>query len=900
MKGQNFLFSMEPTVYNAIFAPQSVAVIGASDCPNSAGSLIYKNLLDEYQGKLYAVNPNHALVHGTRSYASIGEVSGPVDAVVIATRAERVPAIIEACGRHGVKGAVVLSSGPDAGQAFDRKFEQQLIGVGRKSGVRIIGPNGMGIMRPAIGLNAAYTNVKVRAGQIALVCQSDALCSAVLDCAQANNIGFSSVMSLGAASDIDIAETLDFLSTDSATDSIMLYLEGVRDARRFMSALSAASRAKAVVVLKAGRHASGSNDDITHSGAIVGTDAVFESAIRRAGAVRIDTLNQFFAAAKTLSTRIKPRGSKLAVITNGNGPGMMAADRAMDTGVAMAKFSAPTIDKLRGLLPAQVKLANPLDIQGDADAERFVAATQAALDDPEVDGVLTIFSPLRTAQALQTAEAIIRMAKNRVKPLLCCWMGDCQVMDSRQAFVEARVPSVRTPEAGVDAFGFTADYERNQQLLLQLPPASSVAEAPALESARLIIEGALADGRSVLSEVESKALLATFHIPVVATSVARSANEALAIAAQLKFPVVMKVYSRDITHKSAAHGVRLNILTPQEVKSAYNDIIAETARVAPGARIDGVTVQPMVTWEHSRELMLGIARDELFGPVITLGAGGELTELIGGHVVSLPPLNRFLVGKFIARAPVTRILKATLDRPAAHMAALEDTLLRVSEMACELPWLSEMDINPLLIDANGVLALDARVVVHDAPPHLPRYSHMAIHPYPAHLESRWQMADGTNVLIRPVRPEDAELEHTFVERLSDQTRYFRFLGALKSLTPGMLLRFTQYDYDRELALAAVTKVDSREIEIGAARFVTNPDGTGCEFAIVIADEWQTRGLGTRLMAVLIDAARQKKLQTMVGEVLGSNAVMLKLMASMGFAVSTSKEDPGIKVVNYAL
>ena len=891
---------MERTTYHAIFAPESVAVIGASDRGDSAGCVVYENLSTEYQGKLYAVNPNHKSVRGKPCYASIAEIVEPVDAVVVATRAERVAAIIEACGKQGVKGAVVLASGPNAGQAFDRRFEDQLIKIGQRAGVRILGPNCLGIMRPAIGLNAAYTKIKVRAGQIALVSQSDALAAAVLDCGQANNIGFSSVISLGAASDIDIADALDFLATDNATESIMLYVEGVRDARRFMSALAAACRAKPVVVLKTGRFASGSSEDITHSGAIVGSDEVFEAAIRRAGAVRIDTLNQFFAAAKTLSARLKPQGNRLAVISNGNGPGMMAADSASRRGVRLAEFSQATIDKLKSVLPAQCRITNPLDLLGDADPERFVAATQAVIDDPEVDGVLTILAPLRTTSPLETAKAMIEMAQNRRKPLLTCWMGDCQVAESRQAFVNARLPSMRTPEAGVDAFSFTADYQRNQQLLLQMPPASAVSEPALIDSARLIIEGVLSEDRKVLSEVESKAVLAAFRIPVVPTSVARNANEALVIAAQIGFPVAMKVNSPDITHKTDAGGVRLNVESAQDVKNAYNDICAEVAKANPTARIEGVAIQSMVHRHGGRELHLGIMRDRLFGPVVAFAAGGSLTELIRGHVVTLPPLNRFLVGKFIARSPVAELLGATATHPAAHLVALEDALLRISEMACELPSLMELDINPLLIDEHGVLALDARMVVDYAPPHAPRYAHMAIHPYPAHLVSRWQLGDGTYVTIRPIRPEDAELEHTFVERLSDQTRYFRFLGTLKSLSPGMLLRFTQYDYDRELALALVTTVDDKEIEIGVARYVTDREGSGCEFAIVIADDWQKRGLGMKLMAALIDAARQKKLKRMYGDVLGTNSGMLKLMESLGFSIATSTEDAIIKTVSYQL
>lgn len=891
---------MNATVNRAIFAPQSVAVIGASDRPGSAGNFIFTNLAQEYQGKLFAVNPKHKEVGGRHCYASVAEIPDPVDAAVIAVRAELVPEIIQSCGRHGVHGAVVLASGLGDVADGSRRFEEQLIAIGRRSGVRILGPNCLGIMRPPIGLNAAFVNVKVKAGQIALVSQSDALCAAVLDCGQANNIGFSSVVSLGAASDIDIAEALDFLATDPVSESIMLYLEGVRDARRFMSALSAACRAKPVVVLKAGSFASGSTADLTHSGAIVGSDDVFEAAIRRAGAVRIRTLNQFFAVAKTLSTRLKPRGNRLAVITNGNGPGLMAADRATRNHVQLAAFSPQTAARLRDALPPSTKLGNPLDILGDADPSRFATATRLVLEDAAVDGVLVILTPLRQTQPIETARAIIDIAKESRKPLLTCWMGDTQVWESRRAFAEARCPSVRTPEAGVDAFSFASEHQHNQQLLLQMPGPSAVSEPPSLDSARLLIEGALTEGRKLLSEVESKALLAAFRIPVANSMIARSANEALASAAQIGFPVVLKIYSPDITHKSDAGGVRLDVRSPQELKAAYTEMIAEVGKRHPEARIEGVAVQPMVGHSAGRELMIGISRDQLFGPVITFGAGGTLVELIGGHSVALPPLNRFLVGQFIAQSRVAGVLEPLQQRRPDHAQALEDVLLRVSEMACELPWLQAMDINPLIACEQGVLALDARIVVDHVPPNQPKYAHMAIHPWPAHLVTHWQARDGTQITIRPLRPEDAQLEREFVRNLSEESRYFRFLGTLRELTPGMLLRFTQFDYDREMALTAVTTVDGKETEIGGARYVIDREGTGCEFAIAIADEWQKCGIGRRLMSALIEAAREKKLSQMHGDVLANNGSMLAMMESLGFKVETNPEDPALRIVSIPL
>ena len=883
---------MPRTSYTAIFAPESVAVIGASDRDGSVGAQVFANLRQEYKGQVYAVNPNHRKVGGLPSYASILDVPDPVDAAVIAVRRELVPAIIADCGRHGVKGAVVVAAGPFPDSAT-RGFDRELSAAAKASGVRVLGPECLGIMRPVLGLNAACTSIPVKPGRIALVSQSDALTVAILDGAPAANVGFSSVVSLGHASDLDVAEALDFLADDQATESIMLYMEGARDARRFMSALSAACRVKPVVVLKAGRCAIDSPVPLTHSGAEVGADEVFEAAIRRAGAVRIGTFIQFFAAAITLSTHVKPLGNRLAIVSNGSGPGLLAADHALRRRIPLAQFSPETIAALRSALPQGAQITSPLDIHGTAGAQRFAAATRAVLADPGVDGLLVLLSPLNGSQPLQTAHAIIEISRETAKPVLAAWIGDTHMREAVQAFADAQVACVRTPEGGVDAFLFTAEYALNQQQLLQLPSASDVPAPASPESAGLIIEGALDEGRKLLSEVESKALLATFGIPVVPAMIAHSPGEALAVAAQIGFPVAMKVYSPDISHKQEAGGVRLALATPQAVRTAYSEIIAEVAKQRPDARVSGIVVQPMMTPRPHRELMVGINRDAQFGPVVTLGAGGELRGLGMRNAVALPPLNRFLVGRFIDRSAAAL---AVVGDSGPAREALETLLLQVSEIACELPQVLEMDVNPLLVESDRVIALDARVLIGHRPPNAQRYDHMAIHPYPAHLETLWQLADGTNVLIRPVRPEDAAMERSFVQRLSDQTRYFRFLGTLKDLTPGMLLRFTQFDYDRELALAVVIPEEGREIEIGAGRFVRDSEGTGCEFAIVIADDWHARGIGRKLMNVMMDAARQMGFTQMHGEVLASNAPMLGLMGALGFTISTNLDDPSIKRV----
>ena len=888
----------------ALFSPQSVAVIGASNREDSVGGVIFSHLVRDYKGKIFPVNKSHASIQGRPAFASILDISEPVDLAVIATPADTVPGIVEECGRHGVKGVAVLAAGfsPGAGEHGQTR-RTRLMAAAQRWDLRVIGPNCLGIMRPSIGLNALFLNLDVKPGIIALVSQSDALCAAVLDCAHANNIGFSSVVSLGASSDVDIAEILDFLASDSTTESIMLYLEGIYQARPFMSALSAASRMKPVIVLKAGRFASGSKTTVSHSGALVGTDAVFEAALRRAGAVRIHTLNQFFAAAKTLSARRQASGNHLAIVTNGNGPGLMAADRASMVGVELATLSAATQAALAEILPAHWQRTNPVDILGDADPDRYRAAVEACLRDPEIDGVLVILAPLRMTRPLEVARMVIDLANDYKKPLLACWMGDVHVEAARRAFVKAKVPSMRTPEAAVDAFSFIADYHRNQQLLLQTVGPLSTLQAPAIDDARRLIQGVLAEGRKVLTEVESKTLLAAFHIPVVPTAHARSEDQAVALAQQAGFPVAMKVYSPDVTHKSNAGGVRLNLASSQEVKSAFHDITATVLKHDPNAKIDGVAIQPMIQRPNGRELMVGIARDEVFGPVIAFGAGGTLVDFIGGHVMTLPPLNGFLIKSFISRSPVSRLLGTFRGQPGVHQEALENVLLRVSEIACELPWVKELDINPLIVDEHGVVAVDARIVVDHCPAAATPYSHMAIHPYPTHLVTQWHMPDGTEVVIRPIRPEDAIMEKEFVAQLSDESRYFRFLGALKELTPAMLLRFTQIDYDRELALVAVSGRnggDGKEEEMGVARFVIRPDGKTCEFAVVVADRWQGHGLGNKLMVTLMDAARAKQLARIEGEVLASNYAMLALMEALGFSIAASRDDSSLKVVSKKL
>jgi acetyltransferase len=881
-----------------LFSPRSVAVIGASNRPESVGGVVFKNMLESgYQGKLYPINPGYAEIQRQRAYASIEQIGEPVDLAVIATKAATIPEIIEACGQHGVRAAVILSAGFSEAGPQGVALERAVLENARRYGVRLIGPNCLGIMRPSVGLNATFSNGGAKPGRLALISQSGALCTAILDWAQPNDVGFSSIISMGATADVDFGEILDYLVSDPQTESILLYIEGIHHSRSFMSALRAATRFKPVILVKVGRHEAGSKAAFSHTGALVGADDVFDAALRRAGVVRVETIVQLFSAAKALSAHFHPAGNRLAIVTNGGGPGVMASDRAADLGVSIATLAGDTISQLNAVLPATWSHGNPVDIIGDATAERYRDAITLCMRDPGVDGVLTILTPQAMTHPEAAAAAVIEVAQKFNKPLIACWMGEGQVAASRLAFAQAKIPSFRTPEPAVEVFSYIADYYRNQKLLMQTPGPLSQHRPPDIDGARSLIEGALAEHRTTLNEMESKAVLAAFRIPIARTVIARSPNEALILAEELGLPVVMKINSPDISHKSDSGGIRLNLGNAQAVRAAYHEIIQAVQSNRPNARIDGVVIEPMAVKPNGRELMLGVTTDPIFGPVITFSAGGVMVEVLGDRAVALPPLNSFLVSDMIHRTRVAKLLGAFRHMPPIDMTALENVLLRVSEMVCELPWIKEMDINPLIVDENGAIAVDARIVVGFPMPAMHRYAHMAIHPYPTHLISHWQLPDGADVVIRPIRPEDAELEQAFVRGLSEEAKYFRFMDSLQELTQNMLVRFTQIDYDREMALVAVLEQDDqRELELGVCRYITNPDGASCEFALVVADEWQHKGIGHKLMSSLMEVALSRGLKVMEGEVLASNHAMLALVERLEFSISTSDEDISIKRV----
>ncbi len=813
------------------------------------------------------------------------------DLAIIALPAADTLAAMEIIGRIRCRAALILSSGLPA--ALCSELHQ----TARRYGVNVLGPNSLGLQRPALKLNASSLGPLGAPGPLALVSQSGALTAAMLDWARQHGVGFSTVVSLGPNTAVELPQVLDFLASDASTQSILVYMEGIRDARRFMSALRAAAYAKPVVVMKAGREPAGSRVALTHSAAIVGSDDVFDAALRRAGVVRVRQFTQLFSAAQCLASRFRPVGVNLALITNGGGPAVLAADWAGTLGL--------TVDHVA-------------DLGEDADADAYLAAMKTALADSAVDGLLLIHAPKTGVDSTAIAQAIAEVFSPAAKPVLGCWMGEASVREARELLARKQMPVFRTPEAAVDAFNSIASFYRNQQLLQQTPPPLGGGAKPDTEGARLLIEGVLAERRKVLTEMESKALLAAFHIPVTRTMLARSANEAMLIASQLGYPVALKIDSPDISHKSDVQGVALDVHSAAQVRDRYAGMLEAVKRAQPTARINGVTVQPMAQREtahlrgRGREVFVGLTTDEAFGPVITFGAGGTMVELIADRAMELPPLNQFLARHLIDRARVSEMLGEWRGAPAADHAALERVLLRVSEMVCALPQLREMDINPIIVDEHGAVAVDARIVVDTATQALSgpgSFGHLAILPYPAGQEREWPLKGGGLYTIRPIHPDDAEMLQTLVRGLSQESRYFRFASTLPELPMRMLARFTLIDYDREMALVAVVKqrlqeadgsVSETERIIGVSRVVTNPDGASCEFALLVADDFVGQGLGSRLMLSIMDAARSQGLAEVMGLILTHNTPMLRLMTSLGFKVAAFPEDPDFRIATKAL
>ncbi len=868
---------------DSLFDPHSVAVIGATDRPGSVGATVWHNLRSGgFSGPLWPVNPARATVGGEPAFASVATLPSAPELAVVCTPPATVVEVIAALGAKGTRAAVVLT----AGQSREQK--QAMLDAARQHTLRILGPNCLGLLSPHAKLNASFAHTTAAAGSLAFVSQSGALVTAMLDWAGGRGIGFSHCVSLGEHGDVDFGDMLDWLASDARTRAVLLYIESIEAPRKFMSAARAASRNKPVLVVKAGRSPQGQAAAASHTGALAGSDLVYDAAIRRAGMLRVDTLQELFDAAETLSHfrgKLPSGGAwqELTVVTNGGGAGVMAADAAAVAGVPLASLADTTLQKLNAVLPANWSRANPIDIIGDAPVERYVQTLQTLLATPDSGTLLFMHAPTAIVPSASIAQAILPVLQAHPGRTLACWLGDAAVRPARQAFQAAGIPCHDTPEDAVQAFSRLVTYRQNQDQLMEAPPARSNGPAMDLAAVRHQVDEVLASGREWLNEPEAKLLLAACGIPVVgAQVVGADAEAAVAAARAMGYPVVIKLLSPQITHKSDVGGVALDLQHDDAVRHAATTMLERVARLRPDATFSGFTVQSMVQRPQALELIVGASIDALFGPVLLFGQGGTSVEVVADRALALPPLNAPLARALIARTRIARLLQGWRDVPAADLDAVVHALTAVSELLAAEPRIAEIDINPLLADAKGVIALDARVRVSAAGPG--GAGHFAILPYPSELAEQqdWQ---GRTLTLRPIRPEDEAQHLAFLEKLNPADIRMRVFYSRRSIERTELARLTQIDYEREMAFVATVPLPGGgEETLGVARAVADPDNLTAEFGVIVRSDILGGGLGRRLMHKLIGHFRQRGTQRMVGEILHENSRMLQLAQSLGFKV----------------
>ena len=871
-----------------IFKPRSVGIIGASGKKGSIGYALIDNLRrGGYEGEVFPINPNRRTIGGMTAYRSIGDVKQPIDLAVVATPISTVPSIIRGCAQIGVGGAIVISAGGKEVGEKGREIEAKIKDEAERGGIRIIGPNCAGVICSATSLYATFAHQIPMPGKMAFVSQSGALIGAILDLSQKKRIGFSHFMSIGSMLDVDFGDLIDYLGNDPDVSSIVLYMEGVTNPRKFMSAARAVSRIKPIIVLKSGRSAAGAKAAASHTGAMAGEGAVYDSAFNRAGIVRVNTIEELFDCAELVAKQPTPRGSGVAVITNGGGAGVMAADALSSLGLDPVSLGPETIGKLDRFLPPFWSKGNPIDILGDATPERYRQAVEACVSAPEINGLIIIFVPQAVSDPEEVAGSLVDILRGQKYPSFGVWMGGEEVERGREVFNKAGIPTYETPERAIEAFMFMHSYAYNLELLQETPPKLSRELKFDTSKAEKIIKGAVRRKERLLTEVESKDLLSAYGIPVNRTEVATSRDEAVRLAEEIGYPVAMKIFSKDITHKSDANGVHLNLGDKKGVEQAFEKIMVDAHAYYPEADLTGVTLQAMLE-RSDYELILGSKKDAVFGPVILFGMGGIMTEILKDQAIALPPMNRLLARRLMESTRVYRMLDGYRNRPPANLGLLEEILIGLSQLVTDFPEIVELDINPLILVKDKACAVDARVIVEPSDTLSPL--HLVISPYPNQYEVSTTTKEGLDIFIRPIKPEDAPLLEDLFDTLSPRTIYYRFFSPLKSLPHKMLARLTQIDYDRDMALVAMDMSQPNEKMLGVGRLMTKSGGIDPEFAVVVSDPWQGKGIGSTLMEHLIAIAKERGMKSFRGLVLAENTTMLALGRELGFSISLSPSD----------
>jgi len=886
--------ALDRTPLHPFVAPTGIVLFGASQTVGTLGHGLAKNLLQgSHSGRCHFVNPKHSEVEGHPCHPSLEAVEARLSLALITVPADNIPDILEACGRRNIRSAIVYSTGFRDADANGRENLRCLQEIAARKQIRILGPKALGFVLPHSGFNATPITKTVPVGNLAFISQSSAICAGILDWSMNNEFGFSAIFGPGEGADLELPEILDFLAADPKTESILLYLEGLHDARRFLSAARAAASVKPVIAVKAGNHPMSARIAESHSKTAVDRDDAFDAALRRAGVLRVRSIGDMFSAARALTTPRMPKGSCLGIISNGGGPAVMASDTAAELGIELAALTPETLELLNTQLPPAWSDGNPVDVLFDANPERFVGALTTCIDDPNVDGVLAILSPNTFVSPTELAHAVIGTTQRITKPLLTCWMGESEAREGRATFAKAGIPTFRTPENAVVAFAFMVNWVRNQKLLKETPPALTSYQEPDTERAQAVIARALEENRQILSLPEAKAVLAAFHIPVSPTTVAKNEGEAIAIANQLGYPVAMKPATQRRGQQLLGAGDRLFPKSAEEVAAAFHNLINSGGS-------GEVYLEPYIDKPSGRALRISIRPDRVFGPVLALSEGGIAPDIYDARSIALPPLNPRLVGEMIGVPHVARLLGPLRQMPAVAEEPLRDILLRVSEIASELPWVRALDISSLLADENGAVVTSVRIDIRPLPANSARYGHMAIYPYPAQFAGEWTLKNGVDCTIRPIRPEDATALQEFVRGLSHRSKYFRYFSSVSELTQNLLARYTQIDYSRELTLVATVRRDGRTRMLGEANYAALPDGKTCEFAIIVANEAAGQGLGSRLMRCLMEAARQQGYTEIRGQVLPDNESMLTLMEALDFIVRLTDDAEGTLEVSRLL
>ena len=872
--------------------PKSVALIGATPKAGSVGAVLARNLFHAgFAGPILPVNPKYDAIEGVFAYRDVASLPTVPDLAVICTPPETVPGLIGELGGRGCKAAVVITAGfGELGEGRGKALERAMLEAARPHLMRIVGPNCLGVMVPGIGLDATFAHVMPPKGDLAFVTQSGAMATSILDWAQPRKIGFSQLVSLGDMSDVDFGDMLDWLANDGRTRAILLYIEAVTHARKFMSAARAAARLKPVVVIKAGRHAEAAKAAAPHTGALAGSDAVYDAAFRRAGMLRVRDIDELFDAVATLASPPAHGGDRLAILTNGGGLGVLAVDALMDEAGHLAELDAGAIAKLDAVLPRTWSKANPVDIIGDADGPRYAAALQALLSAPEVDAVLALNCPTAIASSIEAADAVVSVARGARVPVLAAWLGGTDTaLAARARFADARIPSFETPEKAVRGFMHLVRYRRVQENLMEVPDAAPENLAPDPAAARAAVAAALDAGLEWLPDPDVRTVLSGYGFTLPRGELAKDAAAAAEAASRIGGRVALKIVSRQVLHKSDVGGVALDLDGPKAVAVAAEAMIARVRSKIPDAEIGGFLVQEMIRRPDAHELILGTSEDRQFGPAILFGQGGTAVEIMADTAMALPPLNVKLARELIAATRVSRLLKGYRDRPAANVAAVELALVRLSQLVCDLDAVVELDINPLLVDAHDAVVLDARIRVR-RPASSVHAARLAIEPYPSDLVETVMVEGVGPAIIRPIRPEDGPLIEALVERMDADDRRMRFFAPVKRLSSAQLARFTQIDYDREMAFVCESVFMGIGL-LGVVRLVADPDRARAEYAITLRSDLKGLGLGWRLMVRILDYAKARGVGEVFGDVLRENHKMLDMCRALGFAIEASSESP---------